>query len=139
VEHDRAVRRERQIMNFLGPIYTVLHHIPPRWPTAHDELMGPTNWVGVGPVVAQFWHDLLDGAISATFRRRDGYDFRSIFYGALDGLAWRFFDDEYVPTLSDVRRRKAAGLRRAYRKRRIETIEASRRAIADIKSRHDAR
>lgn len=112
---DERYRRESRILDISDGVYRVLARIPPRWPTAQDEIFGPTNWRGVGPVVAQFWSDVLDGLLHRFEYRRDAdrMTYGNIAYGALDGLAWRFFDDAYVPTLRDARRRRARSKRRS--------------------------
>lgn len=129
-------RRVRQIHRVESFVYRALIRIPPRWPTDYDEVFGPTNWVGVGPVVAQFWSDILGGFMNRfVFRKTEGdWTLGTIFYNALDGLAWRFMDDEYIPTWKDVRQGKAGRIRWTWRMRRRHTLEMAEAAAEDIRS-----
>lgn len=122
-------RRERRIMQVTDRIYATLLRIPPRWSTMDDEYFGKMGWKGLGPVVAQFWHDYLDQWISAYIRKEQDFKWGDALYSVLDGLAWRFFDDEYVPTLTDVATERLH--RRAWRAEREDIIkEAEQRAKA---------
>jgi len=106
--YEYTKRRYGRILDITTAVYRGLHRIP-----------------GAGPVVAQFWHDILNGALTRFEDRREPE--RSspgdIFYGALDGLAWRFFDDEYVPTWADVKSGRSGRKRLVWRLRRRHTIE----------------
>lgn len=111
-------------------VYRMLYRIPPRWVTWRDEEYGNHTYRGVGPVVAQFWHDIL----SQTLHVMDGLDHASpgdVFYNALDGLAWRFFDDEYVPTWTDVKSGKSGRTRLIWRLRRRHAIEQAEAMAED--------
>lgn len=131
-QFDYFSRRQRRIMKVTGFVYRALHRIPPRWITLRDDQYGMHNYAGLGPVVAQFWHDILDGLLQR-FEGRRGDDKSSlgdIFYNALDGLAWRFFNDEYVPTWSDVKEGRSGNRRLTWRLRRRHITEHAE-ALAD--------
>lgn len=138
--YEYHLARARRIGAITDIAYHAMHRIPPRWPTADDEVMGPTNWVGVGPVVAQFWFDVLNGLLYKFENRKtpDRDTFGHIFYSALDGLAWRFFDDEYVPTWSEIKAGRGTKNRLVWRLRRRQAIEVAEhyadQALAELKT-----
>lgn len=135
-EHDRRTRKARRRMRLTSRIYSILLRIPPSKPTVTDEY-GQWNWVGVGPVVAQFWHDILDPILEAFDDRNEAggrrFEPGSIFYNALDGLSWRFFDDAYVPTWQDLRRGKAGKKRFVWRMRHRGMVEQAGAILADLR------
>lgn len=117
-EFEYYKRRAGRIFAITGIAYRLLAQIPPR---------------SVGVAVAEFWTSILHGLLER-FEARNSIDktwsYPTIFYGALDGLAWRFFDDEYVPTWTDVKRGKAGKMRLVSRLRRRHAIEQAE-AIAE--------
>jgi hypothetical protein len=133
-QYDYLKRRYGRIMRITGPVYLALVRIPPRWITVRDDEYGMHNYAGVGPVVAQFWSDILDGLLQKFEARRDptsGHELGNIFYSALDGLAWRFFNDEYVPTWSDVKAGRSGRHRLVWRLRRKHAIEQAEARAED--------
>ena len=124
-------RRLGQVGLVTGFVYRALYRIPPRWVTLRDDEYGTHNYVGVGPVAAQFWSDILSGILERFAGLDDERGARSIFYGALDGLSWRFFDDEYVPTWADVKRGKSGRTRLIWRLRRKYAIEQAEAIASD--------
>lgn len=139
-QYEYAKRRYSRILSVTGGVYRVLHRIPPRWVTVRDDEYGMHNYGGVGPVVAQFWHDILNGLLTRFEERRqpERSSLGDVFYNALDGLAWRFFDDEYVPTWADVKAGHSGKDRLVWRLRRrhiIEQAEAiAEEAVADLEN-----
>lgn len=135
-EYDRRMRKMMRRSRLTSRIYSIMLRIPPSWPTTEDE-WGQWNWRGVGPVVAQFWHDILDPVLEVFDDRNeaDGRKFEPghIFYNALDGLAWRFFDDAYVPTWQDLRRGKAGSKRFVWRMRHRAAVERAEAIISDLR------
>lgn len=126
-EYEFHRRRIRRVNSITEKVYDVLFRIPPKWPTGYDEVFGPTRYRGIGPVVAQFWYDILGGILNSWIDRdlEGKATPRDIFYNALDGLAWRFFNDEYVPTWADVKRGQAGKRRWTWRMRRRHAIEVA--------------
>lgn len=114
--HDYTMLREGRILRVTNGTYRALRRVPL-----------------AGPVAAQFWYDIL-GGILHRFENRNDPEYSDpagdIFYGALDGLAWRFFNDEYVPTWSDVKSGDSGKHRLVWRLRRRHAIEQAE-AMAD--------
>lgn len=130
--HDQALarlRREGRIVRFLTGWLFRLPLL--RWEYTDPKIRDGRVirfYHGLGHIAGCFWADMAEGLL---FRRRQHDSVRSwlgdTFYNALDGLAFHYFDDVYVPTIADVHS-GVAGLRRASDRRRhaaaIETAIA---------------
>jgi hypothetical protein len=121
-------RRARRMNAITDRVYAWSLRLPFTWATVDDEYFGPMNHRGVGAVVGQYWADSIRGLLE-WFEYRNDPDNRPtlghVFYGALDGLAWRFFNDEYVPTWKDVKSGKSGIRRWSWRMRRRQAYEVA--------------
>lgn len=91
--HDRINRRAERLTGWM-------YRLPPRWVHLSDQF-GHIEYWGLGPLLCQFWYDFAF-AIADGLEERQRPDLGQAFYAAADGLAWRFLDDMYVPTLAEL-------------------------------------
>jgi len=92
IEFDESVERIKRKDRALDRIFGWMKRIPPHLPADRDEDGWDYHyWYGLGPLMYLFWHSLAD---------------ERSFHGTLDMLAFHYFDDKWVPTITEVRKRK---------------------------------
>lgn len=130
---DRLVKRNDRVRALTG----WMGRIPPRWEYAEAEVIeGETYrfYHGVGHIAMCFWGDVLDSLLQESYGRGPTNRLKSAFYGALDGLAFHYLDDAYVPTLTDLRNRSAGRRQNAWRRRHAAALVTARQRLADLRA-----
>lgn len=112
-----------------------LRHIPPRWVYATDEFNSETikYYHGIGHIAYVFWSDVVEDLDEAAQRLAHrgfkGANWKSAlawkFYSLLDGLAFHYLDDAYVPTIADVQQRVAGRRQNDWRRRHNAAIDSA--------------
>lgn len=91
IAFDLETKRWRDKEKRLDRLFGWMKMIPPYFPKDVDEDGWDHNrWKGLGPLMYLFWRTLADEG----------------FYGTLDMLAFHYFNDKYVLTLSDIRKNR---------------------------------
>ena len=101
-----------------------LARIPPRWQYAEPEVIEGDIYRfyhGVGHIAECFWADVLDQLLAGRNDRSIGRWLASVGYLTLDGLAFHYFDDAYVPWPREV----GTGKVRNWRWRRRQAMRTS--------------
>lgn len=117
-----------------------LRFIPPRWQYAEPDVIDGVTYRyyhGVGHIAMCFWSDILDALLEESDGRSPARRAKSAVYSALDGLAFHYLDDAYVPTLTDVRAGRAGACIGSWRRRRKEAIERAVAAFAELRASGD--
>jgi hypothetical protein len=92
IKFDKECERLACKDRWLDRIFGWMKRVPLRQRLKVNENGWPENyWYGLGPLMYLFWRTLADE--------------RSM-WGTLDMLAFHYFDDKWVPTLTEVRKRK---------------------------------
>jgi hypothetical protein len=115
-ESDRRVEAIGRRSRRLDLLFGWMNSIPPRY-LYDEEFDLRRSYLGFPAMV--FWRGLVE---SGTF------------YSALDALSFHFFNDEYVPKISDI----GKGRRSAWRRRRREAIGVAAARWDEIKKYDDA-
>jgi hypothetical protein len=114
-----------------------------RWAYSSDIIDGQKVefYHGLGHLAYVFWYDVVEDldemAYRLSHRGVSGYDWlarlRWAIYSTLDGVAFHYLDDAYIPTLADVRARVAGQRQMAWRQRHNQAIEQAQAAWEELK------
>lgn len=137
VRHDAAVARLHRQARIVQALTGWMFTIPPRWEYASRDIIEGKEYRyyhGVGHIAACFWSDMADGLLFGRHDRPIKNWLGSTLYSALDGLAFHYLDDAYVPHIADVGSRRAGHRQAAWRARRAQTINTARGRLAELQA-----
>ena len=127
----------RRRMDRVCTLTSWMRFIPPRWEYTEPEIIEGVTYRfhhGVGHIAMCFWGDMLESLTEEAYGRGPAGRLKSAFYGALDGLAFHYLDDAYVPTLTDVFAGRAGGRMADWRRRRRAAIARAQQNLAELRA-----
>lgn len=135
--HDAAVARLHRQNRIVHALTSWMFAIPPRWEYASRDIIEGKeyrNYHGIGHIAACFWSDIAEGLLFERHDRPIKDWLGGTLYSALDGLAFHYLDDAYVPHIADVRAGSAGRRQTDWRRRHTQAIANAQMQMIDLQT-----